>query len=127
MRNDRRYPEITGLVLLKSSEHPDIASEKGNNGVRVEEKLHRKKLSSGRACSEGLSLASRAKSSSTGPTTDRNQSQSCATGSRSMPLPWRRMRTSPQLKRYRFGSRTACERPDQKIFAFSKTVPQFEI
>src|SRR3984957_17106542 len=75
--------------------------------------------SAGRFCSPGLSSTAFAKSSSTLLAIESSQLQSSATGSRMTAFPCRRMRTSFPGKRNSFGSRTAWDRPDQKIFARS--------
>src|SRR6266480_3445568 len=101
--------------------------EKTDDGVRVEQVLHEPKifLKSRVSVGGGASFTAAMKSSSNVPTTASSQSHVSATGSRMILFPCCVIRTSLPSTRKRFGSLTACERPDQKTLAVSMNPPRY--
>jgi hypothetical protein len=127
MDDERGYGDI--VRLMSTCVPRDDAGriiEQGDDGVGIEKiPAHRNALSkSGRFCGTGSSFAPAAASSSYGPeaASSSSQRQSAGMGSRMIAAPRLRMRTSSPSNLYSLGRRTACERPDQKIFAVSMGV-----
>jgi hypothetical protein len=92
-----------------------------DDGVGIQQVgSHRNSLSRpGRSGVGGFSWTASTKSASSRCGRSSNHAQFSGIGSRTMAFPRRLIRTSRPSTRYSFGSRTACERPDQKTLAVS--------
>src|SRR5690606_2051581 len=112
-----RNCKILWRMRLEVREKGRIATKHRNDCIGIEQVLHLKKSREGRFCSSSVSSAARIKSSSIGPIRLSSHSQSSGRGSSMIDLPSFRMRTSFVSKRNSFGSRTACDRPDQNTLA----------
>src|SRR4051794_2247057 len=122
MENDCRDSDVTRFLTPGSPRQLGFrVIQKRNYGVGIQEVLHDpNSLSrSGRSVVSGCSSAASRKSWSSVPAIASSQSHVSGTGSRMIWRPRLFRRTSRASTRNSFGSRTACDRPDQNTFAVS--------